>query len=382
MRLTLIDDESVFAAMAEVWDALLARSAQHNVFLTHSWLHCWWSVYGGGCRLQIAAVYDGSNRLLGLLPCYSGPLQFLGVMPFGRGLFLLGGHSAGADFLDTIVDPEVEEDVIQMLRRFLQDSSCLFDVISFSGLDENSLINRRLRSCLGTAMVREDEPVEFCPFVILPHDRHGFASTLSKKQREKTAYYRRALERKGEVKCETIENVNDIDGAIDDIMAMRSSRLASKGIATDFIDDNYRDFHKRSCHRILRDGHLRLTFLTVDGERLAFAYQYDYMGKRFFYQTGFDRKWIKQSVGFVLLGYEIEDAVNRGYTTFEFLRGNEPYKYEWGNVSERRLKAFKLYTRGFTGAAHYCFDSAYMVARNTAKSILQGTGLMKKKSVR
>ena len=36
------------------------------------------------------------------------------------------------------------------------------------------------------------------------------------------------------------------------------------------------------------------------------------------------------SPGTLLIAYALEDAVSRGDSEFDFLRGNEPYKYRWG----------------------------------------------------
>ena len=34
----------------------------------------------------------------------------------------------------------------------------------------------------------------------------------------------------------------------------------------------------------------------------------------------------------LLIAHALEDAVSRGDSEFDFLRGNEPYKYRWGAV--------------------------------------------------
>ena len=39
---------------------------------------------------------------------------------------------------------------------------------------------------------------------------------------------------------------------------------------------------------------------------------------------------LKLAPGIVLLGHVIRDAIERGVPVFDFLRGEEPYKYSFG----------------------------------------------------
>ena len=50
------------------------------------------------------------------------------------------------------------------------------------------------------------------------------------------------------------------------------------------------------------------------------------------YLGGFDPDFARESPGTILMADAIERAAARGCTTFNFLRGREAYKYEWGAV--------------------------------------------------
>ena len=45
------------------------------------------------------------------------------------------------------------------------------------------------------------------------------------------------------------------------------------------------------------------------------------------YNSGFDPARAQLAPGIVLLAHLIQDAIERGIPTFDFLRGEEPYKY-------------------------------------------------------
>ena len=48
------------------------------------------------------------------------------------------------------------------------------------------------------------------------------------------------------------------------------------------------------------------------------------------YNSGFDPAHSRLAPGIVLLGHVIRDAIERRVPTFDFLRGDEPYKYAFG----------------------------------------------------
>ena len=60
--------------------------------------------------------------------------------------------------------------------------------------------------------------------------------------------------------------------------------------------------------------------------------------------TGRDDTFEGPSPGLVLHAHSIREAIGRGYATYDFLRGNEPYKYSFG-VEERRIDSFIITRR-------------------------------------
>src|SRR5262249_16044458 len=56
-----------------------------------------------------------------------------------------------------------------------------------------------------------------------------------------------------------------------------------------------------------------------------------------FYMTGRDEAFDGPPPGVILHAYSIRYAIENGFTEYDFLRGNEPYKYSFG-VQERRIR--------------------------------------------
>jgi CelD/BcsL family acetyltransferase involved in cellulose biosynthesis len=75
-----------------------------------------------------------------------------------------------------------------------------------------------------------------------------------------------------------------------------------------------------------------LSFLTVNGEKAAGYLSFDYLNRLWVYNSGLDRRFMEYSPGWVLLGYLLQWANENGYAEFDFMRGDEEYKYRFGAV--------------------------------------------------
>jgi CelD/BcsL family acetyltransferase involved in cellulose biosynthesis len=57
------------------------------------------------------------------------------------------------------------------------------------------------------------------------------------------------------------------------------------------------------------------------------------------YNSGIDRRYMEYSPGWVLLGYLLKWANENGRETFDFMRGNEDYKYKFGALDRFVMRA-------------------------------------------
>jgi CelD/BcsL family acetyltransferase involved in cellulose biosynthesis len=81
-------------------------------------------------------------------------------------------------------------------------------------------------------------------------------------------------------------------------------------------------------------GPLGLTRLFVGDRLIAAGVHFETDDSLLFYNAGIDPDAFDLSPGVLLTYAYIERALERGLRRFDFLRGNEPYKYEWGAVDE------------------------------------------------
>jgi CelD/BcsL family acetyltransferase involved in cellulose biosynthesis len=77
-------------------------------------------------------------------------------------------------------------------------------------------------------------------------------------------------------------------------------------------------------------GWLRLDTLTIGDRAVASTFSFDYDKTFYLYNSAFDPTVGRLSPGYVLVSQLIEDAIERGQRQFDFLRGPERYKYQFG----------------------------------------------------
>ena len=77
-------------------------------------------------------------------------------------------------------------------------------------------------------------------------------------------------------------------------------------------------------------GYLWLAFLEIGGVKVAASLNFDYKNKLWGYNSGVSREHMELSPGWVLLAHTIQWCCENGRYEFDFMRGDEEYKYRFG----------------------------------------------------
>ena len=99
-----------------------------------------------------------------------------------------------------------------------------------------------------------------------------------------------------------------------------------------FWDELMESFFRAMIQHIRDRGELKLFFLQIDERQVASALGFDQGDALFLYNSGFDRQYAHLSVGLLLKAFCVQHAIADGKKKFDFLRGEEPYKYDLGGV--------------------------------------------------
>jgi CelD/BcsL family acetyltransferase involved in cellulose biosynthesis len=89
-------------------------------------------------------------------------------------------------------------------------------------------------------------------------------------------------------------------------------------------------FHRKAACNLSLDKIVRFHVLRRNGAIVALTYVLYHRQRAYSYLGGFDPDMSRFSPGTLILGYAIEQAIQDGMTHFDFLRGDEEYKTDWG----------------------------------------------------
>lgn len=330
-----------FDALASEWNALLARSRFDTFFLTHEWQSTWWQELGEGELWILAFRNRADQKLVGIAPFYR--LHHASGEWAGLTSLHIVGCIEVSDFLDLIIARGWEAQVYHALRLWLEsDAAPYWDLCDFCNLPEDSLTYQTLPPQWEAAGHHIDVFQEdVAPHIPLPLRYEDYlAHQVEKKQRHEIRRKQRRAEREVQVEFSLIQpgiDDFDLDAELDEFI--RLQRLSSPD-KEDFMTPEMQRFFKVMARRMLDAGFLRLAFLSLNGQKAATLFAFEYRRQFLLYNSGYDTGDLAHySPGWVLLAYLIQYAIAAGCQIFDFLQGDEEYKYHFGSVNYKVMRA-------------------------------------------
>jgi hypothetical protein len=332
------------AVTRQEWDDLLHASVSDVVFMTWQWQSLWWEHFGArqDCKLHLLAIRDDGGALVGIAPLFvaSEPLPppkayKEGVLrPEGEGMpqrlvRIVGGIDV-ADYLDVIAPADRLEEVWSAVFTYLLERRDEWDAIDLHSLPEwspsRNLVSRLvLQWHLHAQVFAED----VCPVLELPGDFETYLMSLRKKDRHELRRKVRKLEGRDDVRWYLVPPA-DADAMRAGMRAFLDLHRKSGADKAHFMDDRMADFFLDMADRLIDTGWLDLAILEVAGLPAAAYFSFNYRDRIYLYNSGYDPEFASYSAGIALLAYRIHKAIKQGCKYFDFLRGDEPYKYGFG----------------------------------------------------
>jgi CelD/BcsL family acetyltransferase involved in cellulose biosynthesis len=282
----------------------------------------WWKWLGNG-RLCALMLWDNA-RLVGLAPLFV-------TARFGRLRWLGTGNT---DYLDLLADEGREADLAELVASHLVSQQRRWAFADFQQLPPGSSI---AGADWGPSFRMRRTVQEVCPALDLPSTVEEWRAALPPKLRSNLGYYRRRLEREGDARFITADETN-LTQLLDRLFELHRARWRTRKLPGVFSRPAVQNFHREVATGFHRRGWLRLYGLVYRDEIAAVLYCFLARGRAFYYAGGFDPALSRLSPGTVLTGYAMEDSIRSGAREWDFLRGDEPYKYAWGardQVNER-----------------------------------------------
>jgi len=326
MEYTLLNDFSQISA--QEWNDFLAESVTDTPFMRHEYQQAWWEHRGGGewPNAELVLVTARANgQLTGIAPLFIAEYE-------NQPALLLNGSIEISDYLDVIARPQDHAAFVSGLLDFL--ASTLPD--AWSKLDWYNLPDDSPTLAVLKAEAEKhdwthlEEVYRPTPRIALNGDFEEYLSRVDKKQRHEIRRKMRRAAESGRVRFHIVPKDADIDPEIDTFFHLM---IQDPGKAA-FLKDVMRDQMVTSVRAAHENGYLWLAFLEVDGVKAAASLNFDYKGKLWGYNSGVSRDHMELSPGWVLTAEVIQWCCQNNRWEFDFMRGDEEYKYRLGGVNK------------------------------------------------
>jgi CelD/BcsL family acetyltransferase involved in cellulose biosynthesis len=369
----LVRGREGFAALAGEWDRLLGKSPGDSVFLTYEWIDTWWRAFGRGRELFILTLRDQYGRLACIAPFMRSEQRMNGVRM--RAISFIGaGGEAVPSHLNIITAPGSAAWASERVFDTLMENDGEWDMLHLTDMAEDSPFAMTLTALsrrMGLRCVVDAGSV--CPYIPSQPTWEEFEKTLDSKMKSEMRRKLKKLTADHDVRF--ITSIADPGDALETYFALHVNRWEGAG-STGLLGshENVDKFHRSLVQKFNRRGWLRFYFLMIDNEPAAAVYGFEYGGKFYGYNTGFDKKWSAYGVVKLLMRHIVEDTINRGLAEYDLLCGDHPYKHEWTD-RKRRLLDVTVWNDNRRASLHRAVNTAY----NSMKAIIKSTPLYRKK---
>ncbi|MBK7931947.1 MAG: GNAT family N-acetyltransferase [Acidobacteria bacterium] len=317
-----------FAGIKDDWQALFAVS-EGAPFLSWEWMSVWFDQFGEDREPVILKAYRGET-LAAILPMFRETKRFAGMSL--QKLALMGEGIGGADHLDVISRPCDKSQVLDAILAYLNEHERC-ETISFEALDQSSATLNVLKQRAATSGIRHSRVSEnvasVCPQIDLAA---GWEAVL--KAGKRSDNFKRKLKKIGResgFEFRSVTSPTETDAAFVRFLRLHEKRWENAGGSELSGHPRLISFQRRVVAELSAAGMIRFDELWLGGECRGSIYGLDDGTTFYYYNSGYDLEFSNLSVGLVLLGLSVQNAVERGVTLYDFLRGDETYKSDWAN---------------------------------------------------
>ena len=303
-----------FDSLSSYWADTNSRLQWSSVFVLPAWMKVWWQEFGAGAELYIRAVRQG-KEIVGIAP-----------LLLKEGKASLIGSEDVCDYLDFVTVPGME-------REFF---NTLLDDLKQSGINRLDLRPVRPESTVVTTLnnlARNRGYEVLCQDLAvsleldLPATWEEYLETLDKKQRHEMRRKLRRLSKTDNVDYHCYEVGEEAGDFMDTFLKLFALSRKEKA---NFMTPRMESFFRALAGAMAETGLLRFGMIKMGSLPASMIMGFDYSDSIYLYNSAYDPQYNSLSVGLLCKALCLKESIEKGKKKFDFLKGDEPYKYHIG----------------------------------------------------
>lgn len=361
MQVEIIDSFEQLQNIRDRWNLVYQADSQAQFFASWSWISGYvkcQNTSGVAWFILAARTDSDGSDYVAFLPL-SISVENDNELGLYSQLAMLGvtdSHHPGF-----ICIPEYENDAVAAFVAYLQHQE-IWSVFELRNIQRESLRLNRFLSSFSENQVKiveacdrfykdelDDINNRICPYASLPNDWDQYLQTLSSNTRQKIKRFLRELENSDELHISYVTSAN-VDNQIEILLRLWQSNWESrKGVERcSLIVEHW----KIVLHNCFEHNCLYLPILWKGDRPLgAMAHFIDtYQKAILFFVAARDETFTDLPPGLILHCKAIHYGIQNGFKVYDFLMGNEAYKYSFG-VQERYITTVLIHRKDWVHEA-------------------------------
>jgi CelD/BcsL family acetyltransferase involved in cellulose biosynthesis len=298
-HLTLRIKREKLSRCQALWDRLFDKTSNSSPFVSFEWFDCL-------SRLllhkdpDIVLVYE-EDTCVGIIPVYicDNTVRFI-------------SDERVTDVTGCIYQDGYENEIAREIASLTTHEGLHVDLYP---LDQTNPMVQRLANTLHNVTV---EKADVNPLLELPASWDDYCALLTAKLRHEL---RRKL-RKG--------NAIRLEPSTSDAVECLFKLMVQDAHKRQFLTPDMRAFFTEITKRFFSRGWLRLRCASIEDTHVAALFAFSCRGSIYLYNMGINVQYESLSPGIVAIALDIHDAITEGKRYYNFLRGDEEYKFRFG----------------------------------------------------
>jgi CelD/BcsL family acetyltransferase involved in cellulose biosynthesis len=313
------------------WERL-ALALDAPPFLRPGWIRAWDDAFGSGNGEALTRMEDG--ELVGVAPVMTARRRVHSPTNWHTPQF---GVLSADPATRRVLGRALLERVSQRLElRFLERDDLLISVLRGDARKRGMATHQRV--------------IARSPYVPIRGTWAEYEAGLSKNLRKNLRRRRRQLETRGDVSVTMHTGGAGLEGQLESAFAIEASGWKGERGTAIQSQSHTRAFYSRIAQWAAQTGELRLAFLRVDGEPIAFDLALESGAVHYSLKSSYDEAYRWFGPGAELTRALIERAFQLDLDRFDLLGGVDDFKRAWAGDHAREMVVFQAFAPGALGA--------------------------------
>jgi CelD/BcsL family acetyltransferase involved in cellulose biosynthesis len=308
------------SGFAQEWDALADRSGVPPWFRP-GWFAAWAHAFAGPTA-AVFAIRGQAGELLAVAPVVRRRGVLRAAANWHTPEFGVCGKDAAA--------------VVALLRALFSQRPRRIDIAFVDRAGSTAAALAELCPAAGYRVL--SRTIERSPYLELTGGWQRYHEALDGRVRREIARRQRRLDERGGLQLDVQDGSRGLDVLLEQGFRVEASGWKGSSGTAIASKPQTRDFYSEIARWAAARGWLRLAFLRVGGQPVAFDLALQTGGAHFLLKTGYDPDFRGAAPGVLLRHLMIKRAFAEGLGSYEFLGTESSWKATWTQTSRARLR--------------------------------------------